>query len=72
MTFKCQKWFLTFIKFHKTLLSFKMPKCGILNAKKEAFKMRIFQHFNCQKRLLSFMKWTPGPDLFLPDRVAHV
>ena len=61
-------------QFLKTHLAFKMPKSsilvtyiGILNAKKEAFKMPIFWHFKCQnwslkcqKRFLSFMKWTPG------------
>ena len=37
---------LTFRKFHKTILAFKMPKCdvfitniGVLNAPKKAFKM---------------------------------
>ena len=46
MPFKCQKWHLTFMKFHKTPLAFKMPKSsicianiGILNAKKQGFKM---------------------------------
>ena len=44
MMFKCQKWHLTFMKFHKTLLAYKMPKSnifitniGILNAKNKAF-----------------------------------
>ena len=42
MVFRCQKWRLTFSKFHKTILAFKTPKCdvnitniGILNAKKQ-------------------------------------
>ena len=42
MSFKRQKWRLTFCKFHKTLLAFKTPKCdvfitniGVLNAKKQ-------------------------------------
>ena len=29
MAFKCQKWRLTFMKFHKTVLAFKTPKCGV-------------------------------------------
>ena len=41
LAFKCQKWRLTFRKFHTTLLAFKTPKCdvfktniGIQNTKK--------------------------------------
>ena len=33
-----------------------MPKRGILNAKKEVFKMPIFWHLKCHKRQLGFMK----------------
>ena len=43
MAFKCQKWRLTFSKFHKTILAFKTPKCdvfisniGVINAKKRS------------------------------------
>ena len=50
MAFKRQKWCLTFSKFHKTILAFKMPKCsvfitniGVLNAKKEGV-------YNAKKR----------------------
>ena len=28
MTFKCQNWCLTFMKFHKTVLAFKRQNCG--------------------------------------------
>ena len=35
---------LTFMKFHKPLLAFKMPNCGVLNVKK-VFKIPIFWHF---------------------------
>ena len=29
MAFTRQKWHLTFMKFHKTVLAFKTPKCGV-------------------------------------------
>ena len=53
MSSKCQKWCLTFMKFHRTLLAFKTLKSsisianfaslnakkqGVYNAQKEAFK----------------------------------
>ena len=30
MVLKCQKWRLTFSKFHKTILAFKTPKCDVV------------------------------------------
>ena len=54
MAFKCQKWRLTFMKFHKTVLAFKTPKCGVcitnigvLNAKKR-FKHLYFGILNAK------------------------
>ena len=53
MVFKCQKLCLTLRKFYKTLLAFKMPKCGIfvtnigiLNAKKKHLKCPYFEISN--------------------------
>ena len=67
MASKCQKWRLTFMKFHGTLLAFKMPKSStfivnidILNAKKQGITNGHFWHFECQNWCLSSMKWTTG------------
>ena len=43
MALKCQKWSLTPIKFHRTLVAFKMPKSNIL------LLIQIKKHLNFKK-----------------------
>ena len=50
---------LTLMKFHKPLLAFKMPKCGVLNVKKSVLGITFFvdnlmhQNFATTNKLLT-------------------
>ena len=48
MAFRQKKFRLTFMKFHKTLLAFKMPKSGIYFTKIDILNAEK-RHLKCQK-----------------------